>query len=548
MAEAKRELAAAKARGNADEEQDLHDKVAYLRDDELDLLDEMLQLRDQELELLEIRKLLRRPPPPPAAITDAALGEATLDGLKQAGTMVHFEGGLGPSVLTEPEQALLASSVSEEELVSRLTPHISRLRVDAATSQSTDDCRQVLVNSEHWQWVDVHLKPLEPGKRTKPDLFVTSHAFVEYHAGQPGQGSSDGYLFGRLASPKLQKDGCVRELYAIKLQPIECSDVGEMIKHHMLIPGEVRGMLCNDTEFLLFATVDGQPSRAVRCLWTTSGSAQLVRDFFDVPAPDPPPLRVALRELLLDLHVRCAFKNGSAFMGAGGSCRVFRVESEQADASTSRGATLVLKVGIPRSDDDQFWQVDVSHEFNALERAHGLGAPVVAVVPGSIRLLDYSAGFLMQCAGARATVASAADCTRAFVALRDLHACRVLHGDARLPNLLRSSDELSEGKEEECALLWVDPLDGSHHPDMAADKFANIARLDAYELVRSVLELPRKRADADQDPFLGRDPGEGLDGGVKDAVEAYDVSAASATALAAAVWRSKLRLQETRGW
>ena len=72
------------------------------------------------------------------------------------------------------------------------------------------------------------LKPLRPDMRLKPDLFVAPRVCVKERAGTNKQGSVDCFLFGGLAHPRLQSDGCVRLLFEGKLDPLTLAHLGEL--------------------------------------------------------------------------------------------------------------------------------------------------------------------------------------------------------------------------------------------------------------------------------------------------------------------------------
>jgi len=101
------------------------------------------------------------------------------------------------------------------------------------------------------------------------------------------------------------------------------------------------------------------------------------------------------------------------------------------------GRTLALKVVLGVS------QGDLTFEFEQLEKAAAAGAPVVSVVPGSLRYFPQckGGGYLMNevlqpFEGPNLRPLSPASITAAWVALHHLHAKGFAHGDARLPNLM----------------------------------------------------------------------------------------------------------------
>ena len=443
--------------------------------------------------------------------TCAALGDKTLQLLQRLRAVHDFQGDeeAGPAVLDAAAVQVLADCQSETELVKCLTPVLWRLRV--AGDGGDDACHCVLVNGENCRWLDNLVSPLRPDMRLKPDLFVAPRMCVKERAGTDKQGSGDCFIFGGLAHRHLQRDGCVREVFEAKLDPLMLAHLGELVKYHRLIPGECRGMVFNGSQFWLFASFDGHALKLVRGTWAAPGSAHLVRRFFDDQAPPPPPLLPLLRQLLSTLRLCPAPVGGSAFLGAGGSGRVFAVQSNE--PATRRAQRMALKL-VPAAA-SATWLGDLTHEFKALQDAAALGVPVVPVVADSLRVLEgVGGGYLLdRCGVPFDATASLAACSAAFVALSALHARAVVHGDARLPNLL-----LVDGR-----AAWVDLSAGVLAGLDSHTRAAN-CRLDMETLALSVLQA----AGVTITP---------LPPSVAAAIAAYSDSVADAVhTLAAAVW------------
>ena len=170
-------------------------------------------------------------------------------------------------------------------------------------------------------------------------------------------------------------------------------------------------MLFNGSQFWLFASYDAHPLKLVRGTWGAPGSAQLVRRFFSDHAPPPPLLLPLLLQLLSALRLCPTQIDGSAFLGAGGSGRVFAVQSTE--PATRRAQRTALKI-VPAATRDM-WLFDLTHEFKAMRDAAALGAPVVPVVADSLRLLEGVGGgyLLAHCGVPFDATASMAACTAA---------------------------------------------------------------------------------------------------------------------------------------
>ncbi len=447
-------------------------------------------------------------------ISSSALGLRALEVLSQLGRVEEFTGdeAAGASVLDAEQQALLAGCTSETEVVKHLTPVLCGLR--AGNDGNEDACRCVLVNGENFSWLDDPVTPLPSNLRLKPDLFSAPRICVEVREGTRKQGSGDRYIFGRLADRCLQLDGCVREVYEAKLKDLTLHDFGELVNYHQLIHGVCRGMLFNGSHFWLFASLHGNPVHLVRGAWSVPGSASRIRRFFDEdqPQPQPPPLVPLLRHLLSVLRLRPAPQGGTSFLGGGGSGRVFAVERVESAAHAPE--RLALKAVV--STAETAWAHSLLQEFRAMQHAAAQGAPVVPVLAGSLHLLDgVGGGFLLaRCGVPFDATASRAACTAAFESLAALHARDVLHGDARLPNLLRLDG----------AAAWVDlsanAVARAEHPQ----PFAIARCADATALTRSVLLAAGVQAR----PFPAA---------VTSALAAYDdTSTERVRALADAVW------------
>jgi len=372
----------------------------------------------------------------------------------------------------------LRSCKTERDLVAEITPLLRAARGldETLAAEEADPCARVLVNSEQEPWLDALHAPLPEGQLRRPDLFATWLPFWS--------GNDNGEMLprGRLASRMLQLDRCTAEFYEAKVGvgELTVSDFGQLVDYHSRVTGSVHGILFNARVFWLYESVRHHPVSLTKGEWGARGSRALLRTFFD--AATEPPLVPLLRHLCRELRVRfrrvnemgleplnCRIECASAFLGAGGSARVFCVATE--------GATehFALKVSTKLSS-----RSDLEYEFNALQQAADAGAPVVPVVPNSLtNFVDATgehsgSGFLMRDVCARFVLNTTARCTAAFEALRALHVAGFAHGDARLPNLLASRTEGAK-------LLWIDLREA------AVDGLKSAQRADARALAASIL-------------------------------------------------------------
>ena len=370
----------------------------------------------------------------------------------------------------------------EADLVAAVTPLLRSARgfEEAGAGEAADPCARVLVNSEKVGWLDSLRAPLPAGQLKKPGIFVT---WAPFWSGQDGAACGP---VGRLAHRSLQLDGCAREFYEAKLGvgELTAAGLGQLLDYHSRVRGPVRGMLFNADAIWLCASYSGHPQRLVKARWAARGSRALVRRFFG-EEPEPPPLVRLLRSVCHELAVApCRVRvpgdralATSAFLGAGGSARVFCVaKARVAEAGAPALEELrALKVSTSLS------RGDLEHEIATLRAAANAGAPVVPPVDSSLRYfrnIDGGAlgggGFLLQHVCLRAKLDSQASCAAAFRALRKLHAAGFAHGDARVPNLVQYKRDF----------LWIDMRES------AADSLAEALHNDAQTLAASALRCP----------------------------------------------------------
>ncbi len=382
--------------------------------------------------------------------------------------------------------ARLLACATERDLVVAITPLLRAARGFDGVGAEAGPCARLLVNSERTPWLDALHAPLPAGQLKRPDLFATWKPFWA------GRIDAARGAVGRLAARALQLDGCVREFYEAKLGSGDFTpaEFGQLVDYHSRVRGPVRGMLFNARRFWLFQSLREHPIELIKGDLGAPGSRALLRRFFE-EVPEPP-LVSLLRHLCREL--RAAPSRGgaqgaeldgggdgggggggggggealsSAFLGAGGSARVFRV------AVAGEAGLCALKASTALS------HTELTYEFTTMQRASLAGAPVVPVVEKSLVFLfdaegaHRGGGFLLRGVGTRAVLDSAARCAAAFSTLRALHAAGFAHGDARLPNLVCVGPQL----------LWIDFRE-------AVDSAAEVAqRYDARTLAASVLGI-----------------------------------------------------------
>jgi len=444
------------------------------------------------------------------------LAHRTLTDLEAMHALVKVEDTDGAAVLSDGQQAtVVTDGTDEKQIVRMLTPFFSdalaeataSVSASAATSTTTAAATSadassalplVLVNSEQRTWLD-HLRPVTAKFHLKPDLFVSWEPFVRFEAAKGGQGTGDEYLFGGLADPALQRDGCVPIILEGKHVPLGNVEFADMVVYHGQLPGLVHGVLFNATHFMLTKAVSGRIFHVTKGRWTQGGTRQLLQKHFADALNNPPLIVEVLGKLLAKLNLITMRRDNSAFLGAGAFGRVFLVREPE-------GSVRALKVVATEST-----SISLVDDFNALDLAATLDAPVVNVVQDSLRMHDkFCGGYAMKHVGTPFKTLTKDVLLRIFSSLLALHKAGILHGDARLPNVVNVDD----------SPRWVD-LVNSH---FSHQSFPAHARADMRTLAASVLGL--KSLDDLPTPLYS-------------AIAAYDITAETAAAVAKVVWTMK---------
>ena len=450
--------------------------------------------------------------------TPAHLGHQSMETLELLGNVRVLEPGEGPPILTARQQAELAALAAEgggaeAAIVRYMAPHLRELRQLGAgeAADAADPAPLAMVNSEAYVWL-VH--PAVQGvasQRLKPDLFLTWAPFADVR--EEGQG----FPRGVLASPALQKAGCVAELYEAKSKALGSEAFGKQCLYHQCIPGQFKSALFNQEQCWLLETMHSHPVRLLKMHWTTPGSVRELQRFMGAPAA--PPLLQLLRRVLARQQLAALSPAGRCHLGSGASGHVFAVHRTSDATRTPLALKLVLDVR----------EGDLHAEFARMEAAAAAGAPVVAPVPGSLCIFSGSAaaaaaasaeapapacasgGYLLGRVGARFAATTEGAIKVAFSALAALHACRIYHGDARTANLL-----VIDGQ-----AMWIDLRTGIVDAGGAVALPLEQQGFDAAVLARSMLPLHPQP----------------LPSPVQEALKLYNAAApGTVAALAQAVW------------
>lgn len=189
----------------------------------------------------------------------------------------------------------------------------------------------------------------------------------------------------------------------------------------------------------------------VRGDWVTGGSVNSIKQFFEASAEQP--WNKLLCHALASIN-----KKTINFLGAGAHGRVFTVSDES-------GATTALKISLRE-------KFSIQYEFECMEIANSLGCKVVAPV-AKVVCSEVGGYYEMRDVGTKVDAKNVKDdLPHLFLSLKSLHDKRVIHGDARLDNLIKC----------ERGYLWI---------DLALSKFFTPSSLesDISTFTQSILKL-----------------------------------------------------------
>ena len=440
--------------------------------------------------------------PGPTPLSPAGLGHVNLETLRSipSGITVLEPREGGTCALSNDESTTLvalAKAEHEAGVVAYLTDRLRRLCLP--TLGPADPFRLMLINSEALPWLVPPSSPAHGDLRQKPDHFMSWAPFIEFR----GNGEATGVLGGY----SLQQLGCVAAIFEAKCDRLTESHFGELCGYHTCIQrGSVLGMLFGPTSFQLYKSINTNPVSLLKGDWTTPGSAEAIHSFF--LGVDEPPLLLLLRALTRELGVQPIHVGGHCYLGSGASGHVFTV----GDPDHPRALKVVL------TNDP----LNVVREYTQLEMAATRGAPVVRPVRGSLRS-DVAVergvvgcGYMLEAVGQPFVINSSARCTAALESLASIHRLGIIHGDARLPNLL------SVGEDK--APAWID---ARTFVDCGESVNLLMAR-DMRTFARSILRLESTAAT--------------LPTAVDDTLMHYDAhERGSVVALADAVWGATAR-------
>jgi len=362
----------------------------------------------------------------------AHVGRLEKDRLQSEGLFKKFVGKDGEeSVLSADQVAELATASNEHQVVAYLTPHFEDL------VRSIETVNYSVFNSEEYKWIETN--PETSVYNEKPDLIICDPAITK--AKPPFKITDDPVLqqmrtetfkYGVLSHWKL------RDFIGITCEAklkIDNKGFGEVINYgaHLCFGKHgsqtTRLLLFDTTMFWLVHVVKGTVGSVETCKWLDPGSKNLLRDFIRQPA---------LPKLLLEARqgLRLTVQSDS-FLGAGAFGFVFRAVRED------DGSMLALKLALGEGESVVRLETEADSMRKASEKC-----PHEAMGVEKEGFVKYHNGavLLMSRIGEGYWKLNPQDIVDS---LRTLHKNHIIHGDARLDNVV-----CVDGKP-----CWVDFMD-----------------------------------------------------------------------------------------
>ena len=321
------------------------------------------------------------------------------------------------TILTRRELEKLDECETEHEVVSFITPILETVFLDHPSGL-------VVVNSEEYKWLET-VENL-PQFSEKPDLFLCHPVF--YNEKPPFKTKDSRLLslrreedrYGTLAKWRL-RDSIALTFEAKK--KIDNQGFGEVINYGAHIckddgPDRTRLVLFDKTCFWLVESIRGYVSSVTTCNWDQPGSKTILSDFV-MSEPWTDVLQKALAHFGL-----CA--GPGSFLGAGAFGRVFRVQNRLT------GKELALKVVLDNNDRAE---KEFTAEKYIMQEANRKCPDIVMGVEG-FKWFHGDGGAILLCDVGECVTQLRSAWEVIKESLKELHNNNILHGDARVENVL----------------------------------------------------------------------------------------------------------------
>jgi hypothetical protein len=358
-----------------------------------------------------------------------------------------------PSVLFQTEQDVLHELTKEKDVVEYLTRHFEQI--------FTED-NVVVVNSEKCGWIDTG-----GGKKNlqQPDLLICHKALYTTNPK-----IKDGTRrFGGLSHWILRD--CIGAIMEAKLSFAGhlTSAMGQIVNYsgyiaHACNEKVVKGVLFDKHKLYFVRMNDGTLARSVECKWTDAGSKSFLRNWLQ-----PPGSWMKLLDAACQQH-SLAVEPGS-FLGYGADGRVFKVSKQEPEPDGTLkeyAVKLVLKENFNH----------LTCESDKLQSAHAVCPNLVIRVVHPGQKFKNIGGFMVIELG---TKVERDEYKRIIEALVNLHRFDIVHGDARVNNVVEVGGSIKWIDFREAEIVTDNSIDQQEQP--------NLKTIDMTTLMKSLLQI-----------------------------------------------------------
>lgn len=319
---------------------------------------------------------------------------------------------------------LVYFGTTESDLVRAIYPVLAEILSTASTK---------LVNSETDVFLPVPELLDEPDLYNKPDLHLIHPALYSQ-----SKETVNGMVFGK---PDMKCLNCIISLLEAKLPPLSGTQVG-VLMHYLnywfrSVKRNVSGIVFNKVEFVYCEMADGffNPEHFIRCRWDAAGSKGLLKRLL-VDFAVKPTEAMVISELCTRLNVRLSAVPGTSYLGRGSEATVLRVTEingetvralkyyhgddhiRQCETMCTRTSDLIRRV--PNAAELVITHVGVAVSVT-VDAQYSASGVLIKRVGRPVSAKDFGSGLKKR---------------HLFAHLRALHILDIVHGDARLQNLM----------------------------------------------------------------------------------------------------------------